>query len=263
MIKALARHWPEYLMEAAGLGLFMVSAEVFTILFEHPGSPIHEAAPDPVTRRVFIGIAMGMTAIGLIYSPWGRRSGAHLNPSVTLTFWRLGKVRAADAIWYVAAQFLGGAAGVLLVAAVAGAALAAPSVNYAVTAPGVGGPWPAFAAETAMSFGLMLAVLLVSNVERAARLTGLVAGALVATYIAIEAPLSGMSMNPARTVASALPAHLWTGLWIYFTAPILGMLAAADMYLRWHGPAAVLCAKLLHADDSRCIFCGKPAASRR
>ena len=85
--------------------------------------------------------------------------------------------------------------------------------------------------------------------------TGLFAGALVATYIAIEAPLSGMSMNPARSFASALPAHLWTDFWVYLTAPFLGMLLAAECYVRFPGARRVLCAKLHHDNDTRCIFC--------
>jgi len=93
MLDAIRGHWPEYLTEAAGLGLFMLSACVFTTLLEYPGSPAHQAIADPFLRRVLIGIAMGLTAVGLIYSPWGQRSGAHLNPSVTLAFWRLGKVQ--------------------------------------------------------------------------------------------------------------------------------------------------------------------------
>jgi aquaporin Z len=67
---ALTRHWPEYVIEAAGLGLFMVSACLFTVLLYHPASPAAQALPDPLVRRVLTGLAMGLTAIGLIYSPW-------------------------------------------------------------------------------------------------------------------------------------------------------------------------------------------------
>jgi aquaporin Z len=74
------------------------------------------------------------------------------------------------------------------------------------------------------------------------------------TYISIEAPLSGMSMNPARTFGSALSANTWTALWIYFTAPPLGMLLAAETYLRLAGARKVFCAKLHHHNNKRCIF---------
>jgi aquaporin Z len=113
----------------------------------------------------------------------------------------------------------------------------------------------AFLAELLISFVLMTVVLTVSNTQRLARFTGLFAGALVATYISLEAPLSGMSMNPARTFSSALSAHLWTALWIYFTAPPLGMLLAAQVRLWTRGQHGIHCAKLHHQNDKRCIFC--------
>jgi aquaporin Z len=80
-------HLPEYSMEAALLGLFMVSAGVVTILFEYPNSPLHQAIASADVRRWLIGVAMGSTAIALVYSPWGKQSGAHMNPAVTLTFY--------------------------------------------------------------------------------------------------------------------------------------------------------------------------------
>src|SRR5262245_7116865 len=97
LLNALQHHWPEYVMEGAELGLYMLSACVFVVLLEYPTSLVHQALPDPILRRVLIGIAMGMTAVGIIYSPIGQRSGAHFNPAVTLTFFRLGKVEVWDA----------------------------------------------------------------------------------------------------------------------------------------------------------------------
>jgi aquaporin Z len=255
--RALARHWPEYLMEALGLGLYMLLACVLMVAVEHPASPVRGAVGSPLLRRAVIGMAMGLTAVGLIYSPWGQRSGAHLNPSVTLTFWRLGKVAAWDGVFYILAQFAGGLAGVLVAASVLRQWLADPVVNYAVTRPGLLGSGVAFVAELLISLGFMTAVLFMSNAARLAPLTGLAAGALVATYITIEAPLSGMSMNPARTFASAVPAAFWMALWVYFTAPVLGMLLAAEGYLHVKGAGAVACAKLHHRNSYRCIFrCG-------
>ncbi len=89
-MNTLSRHWPEYLMEAASLGIFMISAGLVTVILEHPASPIWQVIPDPLFRRFVIGVAMGLTAIAIIYSPWGKQSGAHINPAVTLTFFRLG-----------------------------------------------------------------------------------------------------------------------------------------------------------------------------
>ncbi len=262
MLKALSQHWPEYLVEAAGLGAFMISACLFVAALEHPASWLRHAVEDPVLRRLVIGVAMGLTAIAIIYSPWGKRSGAHLNPAVTLTFFRLGKVEPWDALFYVLAQFAGGVAGVLLAGLSLGQpVLADASVNYVATLPGKHGIGAAFIAELVISFGLMWVVLTTTNSRRLNRFTGLFAGLLVATYIALEAPLSGMSMNPARTFGSALPAHAWTGLWIYFTAPPLGMLLAAELYLRTKGATSILCCKLHHENNERCIFrCRYPHA---
>ncbi len=249
-------------MEGAGLGIFMISACVFVVILEHPSSPVRQAISDPLLRRMLIGLAMGLTAVGIIYSPWGKQSGAHINPSVTLTFLRLGKVKICDAFFYVVAQFAGGIAGVLVAGAALGPSIAHPSVNYSATVPGSAGPGIAFLAELFISFGLMSVVLIASNADRLARFTGLFAGVLVATYISLEAPLSGMSMNPARTLGSAIPAQVWTALWIYFIAPPLGMLLAAEAYLRAEGAQRVFCAKLHHQNSKRCIFCGDPGIKR-
>ncbi len=253
-------HRTEYLIEAAGLGLFMLSASAFGTLLEHPASPLRAALPDPFSRRALMGLAMAATAVGLIYSPWGRRSGAHFNPAVTLAFFRLGKVAPRDLAGYVAAQFIGGAVGMGAAALVLGRFLAHPSVHFVTTRPGAGGPPVAFAAELAMTFVLMLVVLAVSNIPRLARFTGLCAGVCLGLFITFEAPLSGMSLNPARTLASALAAHDAAGIWIYFTAPPLGMLAAAAAYRGVAGQGRVRCAKLLHTPRARCIFCEYQAA---
>lgn len=263
-VKAARTHWPEYLIEAAGLGMFMMSACFFTVLLEHPASVVRQAITTPFVRHVLTGIAMGLTAIALIYSPWGQRSGAHFNPATTLTFFRLGKIEPWDAVFYIGAQFLGGTAGVLLAARVLNPKLMHEQVQYAMTRPGPRGSTVAFVAEICISFLLMTMVLNVSNSARLARFTGIAAGALVATYISLESPLSGMSMNPARSFASAFPAHVFDALWIYFTAPPIGMLLASEVYLRLWGAHRVYCAKLHHDNGKRCIFrCNYPALSNQ
>src|SRR5215471_405838 len=163
MIRALRDHWPEYLCEAAELGLFMISAGLFTILLWHPWSPVPEVIPSEFVRRMLTGVAMGTTAIALVFSPLGKRSGAHFNPAVTLTFWRVGKVKNWDALFYVVAQFIGGVVGVLAVASFVREALSHPTVNYAATLPGMQGVIVAFVAEFVIAFVLMSVVLRVSN----------------------------------------------------------------------------------------------------
>jgi aquaporin Z len=254
MSDALKKHWPEYLMEATELGLFMFCACTFTVLLYHPSSPVAQTIHDAVLRRLMMGTAMGLTAIAIIFSPLGQRSGAHFNPSVTWTFFRLGKIEAWDAAFYTLFQFAGGITGVLLASLTLGKSIADQSVNYAVTLPGSSGPTVALLAEFIMSFILMSVVLTVSNTKRLARWTGMFAGALVAAYITIESPISGMSMNPARTLSSAVGAQVWMFLWIYFVAPPLGMLLAAEVHQRLNLRRAVPCAKLNHHNNKRCIF---------
>lgn len=254
-------HLPEYLIEAAGLGLFMVSACGFATLLGHPSSAASRLVPSPTARRALMGLAMGLTAVALIYSPWGERSGAHFNPATTWTFFRLGKVYAIDAVFYTIAQFVGAVAGVALSRVLLGGKrLADPSVGWVATEPGPKGAGPAFATEAGMAFVLMTVVLRVSNDHELARYTGLFAGTLVALYIALFAPLSGMSLNPARTFGSALFAGRFRSYWIYASAPLLGMLFAAEAHVRLQPESKVHCAKLNHEGEARCIFVceGKP-----
>ena len=177
-----------------------------------------------------------------------------MNPAVTLTFLSLGKIAPWDALFYVMFQFLGGIAGVLVANSLIGSALQHSAVNYAVTIPGPRGPWVAFIAEFAISMLMMSMVLWVSNSRRLSRYTPLFAGALIATFITFEAPLSGMSMNPARTVGSAFHAGEWTALWVYFTAPTAAMLLASVLYRFRKGAYKVFCAKLHHCNNQPCIF---------
>ena len=134
MLDAIRNHWPEYLIEAWCLGTFMVSACFFGVLLFHPGSPA--ANLDSALRTVLMGCAMGTTAFAIITSPWGKRSGAHFNPAVTVTFLRLGKIEKTDAAYYVVFQFIGGVAGVLLSWLFLGDLLADTAVNFVVTVPG-------------------------------------------------------------------------------------------------------------------------------
>jgi len=255
-LDSLRAHWPEYSMEAVLLGTFMISACSFGALYEFPSSPIHKAIASGFLRRLLMGLSMGLTAIAIIYSPWGKQSGAHINPSVTLTFFRLGKIKAWDAIFYALAQFAGAVLGVVLVAQLLGRELADPAVRYVVTVPGQYGVGVALLSEFLIAAGMMSLVLHFSNHHELSFYTGLFAGCLVALYITFEAPFSGMSINPARTLGSALPSGILAGLWIYLTAPPLGMLAAAEFYLWRNGRQSVKCCKLHHDNLKRCIFCG-------
>src|SRR5579864_9272092 len=145
--QTLLSHWPDYLIEAWALGMFMISASVVTTALEYPGALLHGVIGDPRLRLALIGLAMGATAVALIYSPWGRRSGAHMNPSVTLAFWSLGRISLVDAMAYMFAQFTGGLLGVLGSWWLLGKPFALPPVSFIATVPGSAGAGVAFLAE--------------------------------------------------------------------------------------------------------------------
>ena len=250
-------------MEAGEMSLYMFCTCSFATLLWHPASPVRHFVISGIVRRALMGLAIGATMLALIMSPWGKRSGGHINPAMTFAFYRLGKICHWDALFYGVAQFSGATSGVALATFLLRGAPGDGTVRYAVTAPGVYGAAVAFAAELAISFILMITVLLVTNHERLARYTPYFVGSVYAVNITFETPLSGMSMNPARTFGPAVYGGYWHTLWIYFIAPTVGMLAAAETFLRIRRGVAPHCAKLHHANDERCIFHHTPHLSKR
>lgn len=228
-LEALRQHWPRYLMEGAELGIFMAMALFLALALEHPKSQLHKAIDSALLRRFFFGLGIGITVVLLIYSTWGRQSGAQFNPAVTFSMLYLHRIEPWDAFFYIIAQFVGGWLGVVLAAAPFWKASAHKDVNFVVTQPGKQGVAAAFAAEFLISFILMATLRLVYQHDTLKPFLGYFAGLLLLVYITFEAPLSGMSLNPARSVASAIPARNWKSMWIYFAAPILAMLFAVKL----------------------------------
>ena len=253
-MNSLHRHWPEFLMEAGGVGLYLCVACLAATLLQHPASIVRRRVSSGLARRAMMGLAMGAAAFGIVMSPWGKRSGGHLNPAITFAFYLLKKLESWDARFYVVAQFLGSTIGVAVARYVLRGALSDHSVDYAVTAPGVYGTTVAFMAELAISFFLMITILFATNHKTFAPYAAHANGALLAMYYTFEAPLSGMSTNPARTFGSAFHARYWHGLWIYFIAPPIGMMIAGEVFLRLRKGAVPFCAKLHHANNEICIF---------
>lgn len=251
---SLCGHWPEYLMEAGELALYMFAVCAFATLLQHPASPVRHFIADAVARRALMGLWVGSTVVAIILTPWGKQSGGHFNPAITLTFYRLRKVAFWDTLFYVAAQFAGAVGGVGMAGYVLRGAAENPAVRYAVTVPGVFGNAWAFVGEVTISAILMATILFASNREGLTPYTPYLVGALYAAFITLETPLSGMSMNPARTFASASGAGSWQALWIYFIAPTLGVLAGAEVFLWARRGVGPYCAKLHHDNDNRCIF---------
>lgn len=230
MTASFRKNRVHYLQEALGLAVFMVSACFFSALLESSGSAVHRAL-SPMTRLVIMGVLMGSTALFIFYSPFTAPSGAHINPAVSLSFLRLGKMCPWDTLFYILFQFAGGLLAVCVMRWLLGPSLIDLPVNSAVTVPGKTGVTAAAITEFIIAFITITVVLVTSANERLRRFTRIIAGCLVCTWVIVAGPVSGFGMNPARSFASALPANTWTAFWIYILVPVIAMLAATEMYL--------------------------------
>ena len=232
MLPTLKTNYKYYLMEALGLFIFMVAACFFNGMLEHKGSSWNTAIPNPHIRLFIMATAMALTAAFIFFSPLTEPSGAFINPAVTLVRWRLNQLSFKDAFWYMLFQTLGGLVAVYSMAFLMGNILTAPPVNYSVTVPGknISTLYAAFM-ETATAFGMMLLVLFTAKHPTLKKYTPVFAAILVGIYVMLAGPVSGFGMNPARTIASAVPAHIYTSFWIYMICPVAGMMLAAEVFL--------------------------------
>jgi aquaporin Z len=236
MLETFQKHWRAYLMEAVGLGGFVIGAGLLTVFLEHPEFPAMQsrfgAEENAIWRRVPLGILMG-AYIALVVHFFGEKSGAHINPATTWAFFRLDKISFADSAFYTLAQFAGAVAAAFALKFVLGEWFAHRSVDFGITKPkpphdAVG----AFVAEFVISFVLMFVVLVVVSSKRLEKYAAPTSGVLIALYLIFELPFSGMSLNPARSFAAALAGNKWEHLWIYFVAPVAAMLLAAEIFKR-------------------------------
>jgi aquaporin Z len=225
------KNWKHYLQEAAGLAIFMVSACFFGTILEAKNSFIHQYITGPSIRNILMGVLMGSTALFIFYSKFTAPSGSHINPAVTITFLRLGKMCRYDALFFIIAQITGGTMAVYLMQAIMGDPLISAPVNSVVTVPGIYGTAPALLTEFIIAFITMSVVLFTSTNEYLKKYTRIFAACLVCTWVIMAGPVSGFGMNPARSFASALAANIWTAFWIYLLVPFAGMLSAAEVFL--------------------------------
>ena len=244
-----------YICEFAGTAVMLCIGVSAVALMWGAGSPVPVVEP-AVLRRLITGLLFAGGATAVVYSPLGQKSGAHINPAITLAFWQLGKFPAKHVLPYLIAQLAGAAAGVAVALALCGDLLR--SVEFGATTPGEGWTWGvALAAEIACTFALAFLIFVCVNKPRVASKTGLLAGGLVVLMVTVEAPISGMSVNPARSAAPAMFVPLVRDQWIYVVGPIVGAWVAAIAYRRQWGKTTV-CAKLYHTARYPCAFetCG-------
>jgi aquaporin Z len=223
------KNWKYYIQEALGLAIFMISACFFSGLFFGQNGYLVTSLNTPV-RLSLVGLMMGLTALYIFYSPLTSPSGSHINPAVTLAFFRLGKIGRWDALFYMIFQFIGGTLAVYIMGAWMGKNLTAAPLHYVITIPGKYGQPAAAIAEFIIAFIMMGMVLFTTDHPVLKKYTRILAGTLVCMNVIIVGPISGFGMNPARSFASAFPAHIWTAFWIYLSMPLAGMLGAAEFY---------------------------------
>jgi len=245
--------WHSYAAELAGT-FFMVAWGLSAVVFVmSASSPMNSLVPAYRVRLLLTGILFAAGGTLVVYSPLGQRSGGHLNPAVSLTFWMLGKMGGRDMTLYSTAQLLGGLAGAGFVKILWGGWAA--SVNAGVTMPA---PWisPPGAAgvEFLITGSLLWVILYFVSHPTLHRWTGFAAGAWVAFLVFAEAPVTGTSLNPARSLGPAVVTDTYRNLWVYFLGPLGGAAAVAFLWkpVVAAGVRTVFCAKLFHTDRYTC-----------
>jgi aquaporin Z len=245
-------HLAEWTAEAAGTAILLLVVVAVVALVFGPGSPVESAVPARSPRLLLAGLLIAGSASLVAVSPLGRLSGGHINPAVTFGFWLTGHVHRYDLAGYVAAQVLGALAGVAVGALLLG--YRASATDYGRTMPGPGiGDLAAAAIELAMTAALMLVIFTLTSRRRLMRYTPLVSWILVAVLVWQVAPLTGTSLNPARSLSPALFARHFEALWIYLVAPPLGA-ALAALLVRVGLLRLPLTAKLFHDSNYRSVM---------
>jgi aquaporin Z len=241
-----ARGWHpiDWVCECAGTAFQLFCGFCLVALLESPRSAAHAHVSSAGLRLVLIGIAFGLLAAVVALSPVGRRSGAHLNPAVTIGFALRGHTRPRDVAGYAVGQI----AGATLAAAAFRAALPewAPTVGWARTAPQAGLPgWGVAGIEAGLTLGLLITVFLMVSSPRTARWTPAAVTGVLAGLIWAGANHTGASMNPARTFGPDLVTSTYPVFRAYVVGPICGAVLAVLVFAaapRRH----TLTAKLFH-----------------
>ncbi|QDT58032.1 Aquaporin Z 2 [Stieleria bergensis] len=187
------------------------------------GVVVVDQQTDAEVTLVGIALVWGLVVYAII-SAIGDVSGAHVNPSVTVTLWASGRFPGAQVAPYIVCQLIGAVLGSVMVRV-----LFPDADSLGGTAPS-GGLMQSFLAEVLLTFLLLFVVL---NVSEGAKEKGITAGIAIGGVITLEVlfggPISGASMNPARSFGPALVGGDWTAYWIYVAGPILGGLLAAPL----------------------------------
>ena len=196
----------------------------FFLVLIGPGAGMVNAWAGGSVGVAGIALAFAFVVIAMVYA-LGHVSGAHINPAVTIAFWSARRFPARDVIPYVVAQCAGAAAAAATLRAILG-----PVGHLGATLPAI--PiGAAFVIEWLLSFVLMLVIMAVATDDRVAPGFAPLAVGLTVGFCALTGgPLTGASMNPARSFGPAVAGGFWAAHWLYWLAPITGMVAAAHLY---------------------------------
>jgi aquaporin Z len=252
-------HWRIWAAECAGTGLLILGGLSVVCLVFGRGSPVPELLPSQSARLLLTGLLFSGCNSLLAVSPFGRLSGAHLNPAVTLAFRALGRVSRHDVVGYVLAQLVGAVAGAAALQLLWGPV--ADSIDGGVTVPTVSLP-AAFALEAAMTALLVAVILFFVSNARLARWTPLAIWPLIALLVWGGAPYTGTSLNPVRSAGPAFVFANLDSLWLYLVAPTAGALAVALAWRRRHPAAQPKTAKLFHDSRYACSLATELPARR-
>ena len=210
--------------DAGGRRVAAEALGTFFLVLIGPGAAIVDAYTGGVVSHVGVALAFAFVVLAMIYA-LGHISGAHINPAVTIAFWSVGRFPSAEVVPYVAAQCAGATAASLLsrgaLGTVGSLGATLPSVPVGV----------AFGIEWLLSFALMFVIMAVATDKRVADGFAPIAVGLTVGFCAlVGGPLTGASMNPARSLGPALVGDFWRAHWLYWVAPITAMLGAARVY---------------------------------
>ncbi len=247
--------WRLYLSEFIGTALLIGVGVSFVILDFGKGSPVTALIPSAGVRRALTGFLFGSTGMIITFSPVGKWSGAHINPAVTFSFWLKSKIKTSVAAGYVMAQLFGCIAGALPLLAWGHIG---KTIFYGATIPGKYGDAAAFTGEAVTTFFLIICLFLFLGHKRLRRFTPVLFPFLYAIMVYFEAPVSGTSTNPARSLGPSLASGIWNGWWVYWAGPLIGALIAVAVQTKWIRRLEIEVAKVYHFEhDPYGIFKGK------
>jgi aquaporin Z len=246
--------WGVYLAELIGTAVLVGIGLSIVILDFGRGSPVLDWLPNAGFRRLITGFLFGTTGALIAISPVGKHSGAHINPVVSISFWLMGKLKGRHLPGYLAAQLAGAVIGALPLLAWGSMGR---SVDFGATVPGQSyGAAEALLGEIVTTFALIAGLFFFIQRHRLRAFTPALFPVLYAVMVFLEAPISGTSTNPARSLGPAVVSGVWQGGWVYWLGPLLGMALAVIVYrVTWLNRLEIEVAKLYHFEhDPHGIF---------